>query len=686
MSVSVIRKVLSVIMIMIMLNVTVTYFYMPAKREVQAEKKQDYLVVTENFYDLNNLGVDSKVDTIVKESLVNGQNVGVVSLTAKEVKRIKDRKEIISIEKDNVVTASKTFGGRKVIRKQENLKKQKRWNTEIIKVNKVEKSQKVDKIKVAILDSGIDYANDIDIKESINFVDNGEVSPLYVDITGHGSSVAGIIAAKDNAEGITGINPDVELYSAKILDDKNTAPISRVIEGIYWAIDKKVDIINLSFGTEVDSVALQTAIRDAYGKGILLIAAAGNHADKIEYPAAYEEVMAVGSVSGDGSISDFSANGECMEIVAPGEKITSTGGFGGVVVCSGTSMAVPHVVGVASLVWQRDRTMTNEFVRALLDASANSFGNQDYYGNGLLDAEQAMKNYDEFKTAYKKDESIINTDYVVPENTSSISEYNTDEYVDGSWSYNAHNNSVSNESLSAAEISIVKTGINYPDSSQSGVKGLRSFPEWHGGYKSDNYIGSYIYVADLARAIQYGTELRTVYAPGGIGGEEKKNLLNAVQNVDWNQMLPTPSTRNKVLFVWGMALHTATDSFAHNSWASVYCKVEKKQKWEHLDHSEKSSGEPVHNGYADDIDRFPNRYETASRVARKSLKKLVGGQYADVKDFLPEGGYQNAGSKWTIRGLSDCARALPNCNASIFDTLYQYTEAPIYHSYYQSNK
>lgn len=96
------------------------------------------------------------------------------------------------------------------------------------------------KVKIAVIDSGIDDYNDIELAESINFIPGEEeLSPLYVDITGHGSSVAGIIAAKDNEEGITGIAPEAEIYSAKVFDDENRATVSRVIDAIYWAMEKR---------------------------------------------------------------------------------------------------------------------------------------------------------------------------------------------------------------------------------------------------------------------------------------------------------------------------------------------------------------------------------------------------------------------------------------------------------------
>ena len=105
------------------------------------------------------------------------------------------------------------------------------------------------KIKVAVLDSGVDDGNDLDLAYSATLVPGEEeMSPLFMDGSGHGNGVAGLIAAKDNKEGITGVNPNAEIYSIRVLDDDNRAPLSRIIEGIYMAIDQKVNIINMSFG------------------------------------------------------------------------------------------------------------------------------------------------------------------------------------------------------------------------------------------------------------------------------------------------------------------------------------------------------------------------------------------------------------------------------------------------------
>ena len=196
------------------------------------------------------------------------------------------------------------------------------------------KRDKKNPVKIAILDSGVDYNTDMNIKETISLVPGEEeMNPLFMDATGHGTSVAGLVAAKDNKEGITGTDPYAEIYSIRVLDDNNCSPISRVVEGIYMAIDKKVDIINMSFGINTYSESLEKAIKDASKAGIIVVAAAGNTGKvcdteigtTVQYPAAFDEVIAVGSVDKRGEVVATSARGDELDLVAPGELVRSTG-------------------------------------------------------------------------------------------------------------------------------------------------------------------------------------------------------------------------------------------------------------------------------------------------------------------------------------------------------------------------
>jgi len=228
-------------------------------------------------------------------------------------------------------------------KKHKNSSEADQWNLDAIRY--ADSMESKDTIKVALLDSGVSFDEDIPIVERITINENNEVeNVLFDDATGHGTSMAGMIGAQDNGAGIKGINPDAEIYSIQILDENNQSTLGQVIAGIHKAIELDCDIINMSFGTTVDSQLLHDAIKEADKNGILMIAAAGNtEGGAVEYPAAYDEVLAVGASDTTGNKLDGSSDGEEIEIFAPGDQVVSTGLFGGSIVLSGTSIAVAQV-------------------------------------------------------------------------------------------------------------------------------------------------------------------------------------------------------------------------------------------------------------------------------------------------------------------------------------------------------
>ena len=198
-----------------------------------------------------------------------------------------------------------------------------------------------------------------------------------------------------------GVDSKAEIISIKVLDKNNRASVDKIIEAIYVAVDERVNIINMSFGTCKYSEALHMAIKDACNAGILIIAAAGNRGEtdkEVEYPAALEEVLSVGAVDSKGEISDISSSGNKVDLYAPGESVTSKGIFNCNVVCSGTSIAVPHVVGVASKIWSKDKSKTPEFVKRLLMDSANEKGKAK-----IVDLGYALDIYSEFEKKYQSE-------------------------------------------------------------------------------------------------------------------------------------------------------------------------------------------------------------------------------------------------------------------------------------------
>lgn len=256
--------------------------------------------------------------------------------------------------------------------------------------------------KVAILDTGIDY-NHPDLKDNYkggyNFVyENND--PIDDSRYGHGTHLAGIIAAKDNGTGVVGVAPEASLYAVKVLNGGMMGSTSDILAGIEWAIINKMNVINMSFGAPMDSQAFRDSCDMAYKAGIILIAAAGNFNQPIvDNPAGFDSVVAVSATAQDDSRAPFSNYGTKVELSAPGVAIKSTVFGGGYGVMSGTSQAVPHVAGVAALIVSagiKDGNgdgNTADDVRRRLTATSRDLGDPGrdmYFGYGLVDAAKAV--------------------------------------------------------------------------------------------------------------------------------------------------------------------------------------------------------------------------------------------------------------------------------------------------------
>jgi subtilisin family serine protease len=187
-------------------------------------------------------------------------------------------------------------------------------------------------IHVAIIDTGIDY-NYFELaaafKAGFNYISR-TADPL--DDNGHGTHVAGTIAAANDGAGVVGIASDVDIYSLKVLDTCGSGRTSDIIQALQWVVDKKKEIggnwiINLSLGSDTASTPEQTAFDAASNAGILIFAAAGNSydgTDGLSYPAGYPSVVSVGAVDSNNVIADFSQRGADLKLVAPGVNVIST--------------------------------------------------------------------------------------------------------------------------------------------------------------------------------------------------------------------------------------------------------------------------------------------------------------------------------------------------------------------------
>lgn len=246
-------------------------------------------------------------------------------------------------------------------------------------------------VKIAILDTGIGPHQDIPVYGGYDFVNN-DTDPS--DDNGHGTHVAGTAAALFNSFGVVGVAPQANIYSVKIMDRNGTGYINWTIQGIQWAVNNGMQIISMSWNAS-NSPSLRNALDAAYNRGLLLVAAAGNSNNEVAYPAAYDSVIAVAATKDDNTRYEFSGVGEAVELAAPGVDINSTWLGNGYEFMSGTSMATPHVSGVAALVWAKNPALTNFEVRDILQKTAldldpNYEGRDRYYGFGLVDAAAAV--------------------------------------------------------------------------------------------------------------------------------------------------------------------------------------------------------------------------------------------------------------------------------------------------------
>ncbi|MBA9084616.1 subtilisin family serine protease [Fontibacillus solani] len=245
-------------------------------------------------------------------------------------------------------------------------------------------------IKVAVFDTGISNHADINIAGGVSFVDT---SNTYLDDKGHGTHIAGTIGALNNEIGVIGSAPSAELYAVKVADSNGEGYISSVIQGIEWAINNEINIINMSFVTSQYSEVLHEAIQEATSNGIIVIAAAGNQGtgdNTVLFPAKYPEVIAVGAVDQSHHRTYFSSIGEELDLVAPGFGIVSTTKDGDYGVSSGTSNAAAYVTGAAALLWSHNPSWTYEDVINRLYNTTTSLGNAHEYGKGLVNVAKAL--------------------------------------------------------------------------------------------------------------------------------------------------------------------------------------------------------------------------------------------------------------------------------------------------------
>lgn len=518
----------------------------------------------------------------------------------------------------------------------------KEWNRSMVRADAEVVKEAVEKNKYAIniglIDSGVNYSEHINVVARKNFVEGyDELNPVFSDLSGHGTAVAGILASSsEEIEGeykfdeiipedselqdkIAGINPYVNLYSAGVLDDENKATVERVIKGIQWAIENDCKIIHISCGFDKDSEELHEVIKDAYDNGVLFVAPAGNEGP-VKYPAKYPEVMAIGSLNCNAELAKDSSTGKGIEVVAPGENVAAYGFMDILENDSGTSMAAPQVTALAAMLWQQDLSKSNIYIRNVIDATANNLGNKEKYGYGLIDCKAAVESIKVSKNVGAvKPMSVESNDSPVLCVKKMV--------LEGFWSAENHKNMASGTNMSYGAI--------WPDCANSKIKKAGDHPDFHGYFKYEdkkidgiNYINSAIFLTHAsAYMYQNNTLLSNASECDNLSKEAVEEGIKKATKSGFVQYEIKDKT-SKAAFIFGMALHTVADSFAHSTYAT--CMENKEWKfdddnihrtyklaldsWWKLGHEKNK-----YPNRADRADFIPNRLKSANRVCKEMI-------------------------------------------------------------------
>lgn len=290
-------------------------------------------------------------------------------------------------------------------------------------------------IKIAILDTGVDL-NHIDLASNISNLsyDTETNTSPSIYYGNHATHCAGIAAAiKDNNIHIAGVAPEATIVSISNSLEATTNSRLKRADGIIWAYQNGVDIISNSWMSSTYHTAIDEAIQNAFqygrqGKGCIVVFAAGNgYGSSVSYPAnCNDTILAVGAIDETGAIAVFSNYGTKLDLVAPGVNILSTLPNNSTGYMSGTSMACPHVAGVAALVLERNSELTVTQVNSIINSNAKKISGINFniskpdglwnneYGYGLVDAYSSVINTP--STVYIQNETITGTRIISAEN------------------------------------------------------------------------------------------------------------------------------------------------------------------------------------------------------------------------------------------------------------------------------
>ena len=252
---------------------------------------------------------------------------------------------------------------------------------------------------VAIIDSGIDTGHEEFVGRISNLSYNAYTEEVGLagveDELGHGTNVAGIIAAlRNNGLGIDGITDNVQLMVIKAnKPGEDGYPNSLIAKGIYYAVDNGAKVINLSLGSTTEDLGVKAAVEYAFAHEVFVVAASGNDGNEVPfYPAALEKSISVSSIDSNSVISSFSNYGVTIDLSAPGDLVYTTSMGNSYAIVSGTSFAAPHVAGVLALLVSYNQYSFAEIYENIYTTSIDlgTEGKDIYYGNGLINAYNSL--------------------------------------------------------------------------------------------------------------------------------------------------------------------------------------------------------------------------------------------------------------------------------------------------------
>ena len=279
----------------------------------------------------------------------------------------------------------------------------KQWNLRNINVEQAWDETQGDGITVAVIDTGVSQVPDLKLTKLVKGYDFVNDKADATDDNGHGTHVAGTIAqSTNNGYGVAGIAYKASIMPLKVLSRSGGGTVADIAESIKFAADNDADVINMSLGGGGASTMIEEAIKYAYSKGVVIIAAAGNEGrNASSYPARYPNVISVSATDAAGDKASYSNFGAGVDISAPGGSETgkiiqntldpSTGesifvGF------QGTSMAAPHVAGVAALIKASGISEPADVLSVLKQSTRKvQEDHLNHFGAGHLDAGAAVK-------------------------------------------------------------------------------------------------------------------------------------------------------------------------------------------------------------------------------------------------------------------------------------------------------